>query len=210
MNQQGISCRSGDGRGRLAAASANRVFGLRINRGGIGNGGGRDMPNMCGSVHGRGGNFGPGRGKISERGCGRGPNLFTTVETWLLQSYMIILNFYLSQTGHLRFITPFTSDMSAAGDGIVAGVGVKGKSHIMETPSPIKRCGRPKISGRDNENKNAEAVKLLSYRHLLKGVGVQGKSHIMETLKAIEQLMARNGTDLKMAKLLSFKLYVFL
>ncbi|GKC80300.1 hypothetical protein Tco_1131074 [Tanacetum coccineum] len=51
----------------------------------------------------------------------------------------------------------------------------------METPSPIKRRGRPKKSGRDNENKNA--VKLLSYHHPSKDAGVQGKSHIMETLK---------------------------
>ncbi|GJZ49036.1 retrovirus-related pol polyprotein from transposon TNT 1-94 [Tanacetum coccineum] len=47
---------SGVSRGRLFTASANRVFGPKINRRGIRNGGGRpcDMPNMCGSVHGRG------------------------------------------------------------------------------------------------------------------------------------------------------------
>ncbi|GJY57371.1 hypothetical protein Tco_0456486, partial [Tanacetum coccineum] len=31
-----------------------------------------------------------------------------------------------------------------------------------QTPSPIKRRSRPKKSGRDNENKNAKAVKLSS------------------------------------------------
>ncbi|GKA33226.1 hypothetical protein Tco_0719593 [Tanacetum coccineum] len=82
----------------------------------------------------------------------------------------------------------------------------------METPSPIKRCGRPKISGRDNENKNAEAVKLSSS---VKRRGRPRKESYHGNVKdfpvkAIEQLMARNGTDLKMAKLLSFKLYVFL
>nr|GEX34491.1 hypothetical protein [Tanacetum cinerariifolium] len=59
-------------RGRLAAASADRVFGPRYNRGGIKKGGGCDMPNMCGSVYGRGGNFRPGRGEIGERRHNRG------------------------------------------------------------------------------------------------------------------------------------------
>nr|GEU91733.1 hypothetical protein [Tanacetum cinerariifolium] len=49
--------RSGVGRGRLAAASADHVFGPIFNRGGIKNSGGCDMPNMCGSAYGRGGNF---------------------------------------------------------------------------------------------------------------------------------------------------------
>ncbi|GJV63638.1 hypothetical protein Tco_1474466 [Tanacetum coccineum] len=64
----------GVGRGRLVAASANRVFGPKINCGGIKNGGGRrhDMPNMCGSDHGRSGNFRQGRGDVGEHGRGQG------------------------------------------------------------------------------------------------------------------------------------------
>nr|GEX50337.1 hypothetical protein [Tanacetum cinerariifolium] len=64
--------RFGVDRGRLSAASVDRVFGPRFNRGGIKNGGGCDMPNMCGSVHGRSGSFRIGRGEIGERGHGRG------------------------------------------------------------------------------------------------------------------------------------------
>lgn len=69
--QRTVVMRSGVGRGRVAAASANRAFGPRNNRGGIRNGG-RGMPNMRGNVRGRGGSFGPGRGQIGGRGRGRG------------------------------------------------------------------------------------------------------------------------------------------
>ncbi|GKD53938.1 hypothetical protein Tco_1287325, partial [Tanacetum coccineum] len=108
------------GRGRLGDASATRVFGYEpheillfcfltwlsiINREGIRNGGGRhrDISNMCGSDHGRGGNFGQGRGDIGKHGCDRGAGEFR------------IWNRDVP-------ITPFTFDMSAARDGIVTGL----------------------------------------------------------------------------------------
>ncbi|GKF62628.1 hypothetical protein Tco_0182682, partial [Tanacetum coccineum] len=105
-----ISFTSRVGSRRLVAASANRVFG---------NGGGRrhDMPNMCGSDHGRGGNFRQGRGDVGEHGRGQGKKCGV--------DKISKIHYYTKEQKSSVYgtedvsITPFTSDLSAAEDGIV-------------------------------------------------------------------------------------------
>ncbi|GJX34208.1 retrovirus-related pol polyprotein from transposon TNT 1-94 [Tanacetum coccineum] len=75
-------------RGRLAVASADRVFRPRINRRGIKNGGGFDMPNMCGSVHSRGGNSRPGRGEIGECGHDRVHSIDYSINRGVSEQWM--------------------------------------------------------------------------------------------------------------------------